>query len=367
MWGWLHAQVLGIELGRWLAALLVLAAFVFLQPVLLARFQRLANRLANRTRTRLDDVLLRAAEKPARWFLWLVGALLAAHLLAPEPSRAPLLRYLDAGVRAAAVALAAWFCWRLVEGLGAHLRERAAATETRMDDQLVVLGERTLKIFLVVVAIIVVAQNLGFSISGLVASLGIGGIAVAMAARDTIANFFGSVMLMLDRPFLVGDWIKTPAFEGVVEEIGFRSTRIRTFERTLVVVPNAELANMVIDNIDARPVRRVKMRIGLTYDTTPAQMRAFLERTKRLLAEHPGVDPSFFLVRFDEFGPSELSVFVYYYTKSTVWDEHLAVREEINLKLMELVEELGLSFAFPTRTVHLVQEGGDGGDRHGKG
>ena len=360
MWDWLHIKLLGIELGRWLAAVAVLALFVFVQPLLLARFHRFATRLAAKTRTRLDDVLLAAAEKPMRWLLWLVGAILAAHLLAPPAARTPLLRYMDAGARAAAVILAAWFLWRVVEGLGVYLRERAAATETKMDDQLVILGERTLKIFLVVVALIVAAQNLGFSVSGLIASLGIGGIAVAMAARDTIANFFGSVMLMLDRPFLVGDWIKTPAFEGIVEEIGFRSTRIRTFEKTLVVVPNAELANMVIDNMDARPVRRVKMRVGLTYDTTPEKMRAFLARVRKLLAEHPGVDPSFFLVRFDEFGASDLSVFIYYYTKSTAWDEHLAVREEINLRLMEIVEELGLSFAFPTRTVHLVEERDDG-------
>ncbi|RME81425.1 MAG: mechanosensitive ion channel family protein, partial [Zetaproteobacteria bacterium] len=164
------------------------------------------------------------------------------------------------------------------------------------------------------------------------------------------------IMILVDRPFHVGDWIKTAAFEGIVEEIGLRSTRVRTFEKTLVVVPNAELANMVVDNISARPRRRVKMRIGLTYDTKPDQMRAVLAGIERILREHPGVDDAFFLVKFDRFDDSALSIFLYYFTVSTDWAEHLKVREEVNLAIMDLVDEMGLAFAFPTRTVHLVEE-----------
>jgi len=200
---------------------------------------------------------------------------------------------------------------------------------------------------------------MGYSISGLLASLGIGGIAIAMAAKDTIANVFGSIMILVDRPFAIGDWVKTSEFEGVVEEIGFRSTKIRTFERTLVNVPNSALANMVIDNIDARNERRIKMRIGLTYDTTPAQMEAAIAGIEAILRDHPGVDQSYKLVKFDEFADSSLSIFLYYFSASKVWAEYLQVRQEINLQIMQLLESLDLEFAFPTQTVHLQKESSD--------
>jgi MscS family membrane protein len=174
-----------------------------------------------------------------------------------------------------------------------------------------------------------------------------------MAAKDTIANVFGSVMLLVDRPFTIGDWIKTKEFEGVVEEIGFRSTRIRTFAKTIVNVPNSMLANMVIDNIDARPKRRVKIRIGITYDTTPAQMQQAITGIENILKYHIGVDQEFSLVKFDEFEDSSLSIFLYYFTNTTHWEEYLQIRQEVNMQIMELLEELGVEFAFPTRTLHL--------------
>ena len=162
-------------------------------------------------------------------------------------------------------------------------------------------------------------------------------------------------MILVDRPFTVGDWIKTAEFEGVVEEVGLRSTRIRTFEKTLVNVPNSSLANMVVDNIEARPKRRVKMRIGITYDATATQMQQAIEGIEGILKHHSGVDLQGSLVKFDEFEDSSLSIFLYYFTKTTHWEESLQVRQEVNMQIMELLEKLGLEFAFPTRTVHLVE------------
>ncbi|MDQ6974500.1 MAG: mechanosensitive ion channel family protein, partial [Mariprofundaceae bacterium] len=221
-----------------------------------------------------------------------------------------------------------------------------------LDDQLVPFISKTLKLFLVVTGILVVAQNMGYSISGLIASLGIGGIAVAMAAKDTISNIFGSIMILVDRPFKIGDWVKTSAFEGVVEEIGFRSTRIRTFGKTLVNVPNSQLANMVIENMDARSKRRIKMRIGITYDASPEQVQQAVSAIEKILREHRGVDQSYFLVKFDTFEDSSLSIFLYYFSQSTVWEEYLQVRQEVNIQIMQAIEQLGLEFAFPSMSLY---------------
>jgi len=358
---WEQAQtwsVLDIAVTHWLASILILFATVVGRRWLLRIFHALAQGLAARTATPLDNMLLEAAEKPAGWLIYILGVLMAVHALNPPLKSFPILPAVDQAGRVASILIGAWFLWRLIDGLAAYFAARAAQTESSLDDQLVPFIARTLKIFIAITGVLVVAQNMGYSISGLIASLGIGGIAVAMAARDTIANVFGSVMILVDRPFMIGDWIKTAEFEGMVEEVGFRSTRIRTFGKTLVNVPNSKMANMVIDNIAARPKRRVKMHIGLTYDTPVKKMRQAVKGIEAILRNHRGVDQDFSLVRFDAFEDSALSVLVYYFTNATQWDEHLRVREEVNIQIMELIESLSLEFAFPTRTVHLAETTG---------
>jgi len=348
---------LGIPLLRWGVALLVLFAFIVAQRMAVRAYHRLTQALAERTESRLDDLLFAAAEKPAYWLILLLGILVTVHVLNPPRKDFPLLDPLDHGVRIAAIVLAVWFLWRLIEGSAAHLASQTGhAGEAMVDTQIVPFIAKTLKAFLVITGVLVIAQNLGYSISGLIASLGIGGIAVAMAARDTIANIFGSLMILIDRPFSIGHWIRTKDFEGVVEQIGFRSTRIRTFSKTLVNVPNSILANMVIDNIDAMPKRRVSMRIGLTYDAPRDKLQAAIDGIEAILKAHAGIDQDFSMVRFDEFADSSLSILLYYFTKSTRWDEHLQVRQEVNLQIMALLEKLGLDFAFPTRTVYIQQD-----------
>ena len=347
---------LDIPLARWLIAIAALFATVIAQRVVLSTFHAFAQRIASRTKTKLDDVLLHAAERPVGLLVYVIGILLTVHLLNPPADIFPLVELANNVGRVATILIGVWFLWRLIEGLSVYFSARAKETESSLDDQLVPFVSKTLKIFLVLTAVLMVAQNMGYSISGLLASLGIGGIAIAMAAKDTIANVFGSIMILVDRPFTVGDWIKGSDFEGVVEEVGFRSTKIRTFEKTLVNVPNSALANMVIDNIDARSVRRIKMRIGLTYDTSSSQMDAALKGIEDILIKHPGVDQSYKLVKFDEFADSSLSIFLYYFSASKVWEEYLQVRQEVNMQIMEMLEGMELEFAFPSQTLYLHNE-----------
>ncbi len=348
--------LLDIPVSRWLLAVLTLFATMVAQRLILSAFHVLAHSIAAQTETQLDNVLLEAAERPAGMLVLILGLLLTIHVLQPPLTSFPIVILADQAGRIISIIIGVWFLWRMIDGLSAYFTARAAQTDSSLDDQLVPFIAKTLKIFLVLTAVLVVAQNMGYSVSGLIASLGIGGIAIAMAAKDTIANVFGSVMILVDRPFTIGDWIKTSEFEGVVEEVGFRSTRIRTFGKTLVNVPNSTLANMVIDNIDARPKRRVKMRIGITYNATAKQIQQAIEGIESILKHHIGVDRDFSLVKFDEFEDSSLSIFLYYFTKTTHWAEYLQVRQEVNMQIMELLEKLDLEFAFPTRTVHLADQ-----------
>lgn len=346
-------SILDIPASRWFLAFILLVITLAVQRYFIKGFHHITHTITAHTETPLDDLLLTAAEKPASWLILIFGVMVSMHTLNPPSEAFPLIDIADKAARLAIIALGSWFTWRLINGFSAYFSARAAHTDTALDDQLVPFISKTLKIFLIFTLTLVLAQNMGYSISGLIASLGIGGLAVAMAAKDSISNIFGSIMILIDRPFTIGDWIKTKEFEGVVEEVGFRSTRIRTFAKTLVNVPNSQLANMVIDNIDAMPKRRVKMRIGITYDTTPEKMRQAIASIEKTLKHHVGVDQDFSLVKFDTFEDSSLSIFLYYFTKSTHWDEYLQVRQEINLEIMQALENLKLEFAFPSHSLYL--------------
>lgn len=336
------------------AFLFVLAGLVG-RRLLITFLSRFVSKVTSRSETDLDDLVVEAIERPTGWSVVVLGIYMAA-----ETFRPPQLvqEWLDGGLGLVVSLLLAWLMFRLVDVLTGVLSRWAEQTDGALDDQLVPLVSKAAKVTVGILAALMVLQNMGYSISGLIAGLGVGGLAVALAAQKTLSDLFGSIMLLIDRPFTIGDWVKSPdgSVEGVVEEIGFRSTRIRTFERTLVSVPNSRLADFIIDNMARRPTRRVWITVGLTYETTSAQMSEAVARIKRILSEHEGVDQEFYLVRFTDFGSSSLDIMVYYFSKSIVWDEYLAVREDVNLKIMDTLEEMGLSIAFPTRTVHLAAD-----------
>jgi len=320
---------------------------------------RVAKRLARVTTTHLDDMLITAVEKPLEWVIVVLGLYLAIYTLRPPEIIMGVLR---AGFWVPFSLLTAWMIFRCVNVFTSMLKAWAHKTDTTLDDHLVPLVERALQIMVWILAALMILQNLGYSVSGLLAGLGIGGLAVALAAQKTLADVFGSIMLLVDRPFVAGDWIVSPdrEIEGVVESVGFRSTRIRTFEQTLIAIPNNRLAEFVIDNISSRPYRRVWIAVGLTYDTPSELMRDAVSRIEQLLRTHPEVSQeSTILVRFNEIAENSLDIMVYYFTATTDWAEYLRIREDVNLKIMEIVESLGLQLAFPTRTVHLSSEPGE--------
>lgn len=237
------------------------------------------------------------------------------------------------------------------ESLGRLIDELVKKTENTLDDQLAPFIRKTLKVLVVVFGILSIFQNLGFNVVSLVAGLGIGGLAIAFAAQDTVANVFGSITLILDRPFQVGDWVKVTDTEGHIEEIGFRSTRIRTFYGSLVSIPNAVMAKEKIDNMGLRPTRRIRHTLGLTYGTPVDQIKLFTDRIRYIIFQQPKAVQDGVVVAFNAMGDFNLQILVSFHVRTTESSEELHIQEEVLFAIMDTAKEMGIEFAFPTQTV----------------
>jgi len=255
---------------------------------------------------------------------------------------------------AAAVAII-MVAYRAIDILMDVLARRASETETMFDDSLVPLLRTSMRLFVAFVGILFVLQNLDVNVSSLIAGLGLGGLAIALAAQDTVRNLLGGVTIFADKPFEVGDWVVVDGIEGTVETVGFRSTRVRTFYNSLVSVPNGNLMDSGIDNMGQRRWRRYKTTLGVGYHTTPDQMQAFVEGIRAIIQASPGMRQDYYIVEFHGFGATSLDVLVYCFMDAADWNEELRTRHVLNLDIMRLAESLQVDFAFPTQTLHIAQ------------
>lgn len=243
-------------------------------------------------------------------------------------------------------------CYLAAEAFGISIQEWAKTTETELDDQLAPFASKTLKVSVVAVGALIVLQNLGVNVTALLAGLGIGGVALAFAAQDTVANVFGTITILLDSPFKLGDHIKIGETEGTVESIGFRSTLIRTFYNSLVTLPNSVVAKEKIDNLAKRNGWiRFRQILGFTYDANPKVLQSFADNLKYQLLQDPSVDRERISVHFNGFGDSSLNVLVNFHFKLNVDEAELAKISSILDLIYEVSETQKLSFAFPTRTL----------------
>ena len=263
---------------------------------------------------------------------------------------------LTLALRAFSAASGVWLLYRLVDLVSAWLEYRATKTETRLDDQLAPMVRTFLKVVVVALGVVFVLQNLDIDVGGLLAGLGLGGLAFALAAKDTVANLFGALTIFLDRPFQVADAISVAGVEGVVESVGFRSTKIRTFYNSIVTVPNSAIADSVIDNLGARRFRRSRVMLGLTYDTPPELMQAFVEGVRAILHAHPNVRSDSYEAHFNAFSASSLDVLVNFHLEVPDWSTELRSKHDIFLQVLRLAADLGVDFAYPTQTIHVEQQ-----------
>jgi MscS family membrane protein len=252
----------------------------------------------------------------------------------------------------------AWLAMRLID-LGTEIvSARMVARGNAAGTSLLPIGRRLAKVFLLVLAVLSLLDNLDFDITGIIAGLGIGGLAIALAAQKTFENFFASMEIVGDRPVAVGDFCRFGDNIGTVEDIGLRSVRIRTLDRTVVTVPNSQFASLQLENFAERDRIRFYTVLGLRYETTAEQMRFVLVELKRLLVAHPRVHPDPARVRFVGFGAFSLDVEVYAYVETADWAEFLAIREDLLLRIIEIVESTGSGFAFPSQTLYLGKDDG---------
>lgn len=243
--------------------------------------------------------------------------------------------------------------YALADVLSLYFEKLAGRTSTTMDDQLVPIIRRSMKLIVIAVGILFILNNLNVNITALLAGLSIGGLALALAAQETLKNFFGSIMIFIDRPFQIGDWITSGDIDGMVEEVGFRSTRVRTFRNSVTSVPNGRLADQIIDNHGLRVYRRFNTHIAVTYDTPPDAIATFVEGLRKIVADHPHTRKDYYEIHLNEMGSSSLNILFYIFFAVPTWSEELTSRHQILMEVLKLAETLGVRFAFPTQTLHM--------------
>ena len=354
-------------LGELALSFFIILLTLFLRGVVAKMIFRFLRKLTTRTRWKHDDHFITVLEAPASTLILIIGIFLSATALPLAGEWEGILYMIFRGL---SIFVVFWALFRLSDVLIdilADLSEKTGSDAFRGFGSLI---KKSLRVFIIVVGAVMVIDNLGYNIRGIIATLGIGGAAFAFAAKDTIANIYGSIALALDRPFRVGDWIQVgDRVDGDVEEIGLRSTKVRTWPKTVISIPNAVLANEMIDNFSRMPKRRVRQVVGVTYETDPDTMVKIVEDIRKLLFEDEGVNTDFILVNWTDFGSSSLDILVYYFTRTTKWAEYMEVRQSINVKIAKVVKAHGSSVAFPTRTLYFEGDlarrmaGGDSPER----
>lgn len=335
--------------------LLVLAATVAAHFIARRALQHAEN-VASRTHNIWDDALIEAARRPLPVLIWLGGVSFALHLIHRQTGE-QLLEYLTPARNIGVVVCIAWFLFKLIRELANNVVTTRARTGEEVDRTTVDGLSKVSRIVVIVVAALAVMQTLGFSISGVLAFGGMGGIAVGFAAKDLLANFFGGLMIHLDRPFNVGETVRSPdkQIEGKVEHIGWRQTRIRSANMTLIYVPNALFTSIVVENPSRMSHRRIREVIGLRYDDLD-KMSAIVEEVKLMLQSHPGIDTGqTVVVAFDQFADSSLNFIIQAFTQTTELARFHAIKQEVLLQVSAIVARHGADFAFPTRTLYLNQ------------
>jgi MscS family membrane protein len=351
------SQNFGVEL--WIATLVAIALITVIANQAAQVVLRKMAKVTAQTTTVWDDALVRTASRPVLAAMWIVGASFMARVLQrqiEEPFLEEALALRDVGL----IICVAWFLIQFAGKVGRNVTEQRVARGEEVDRTTIDALVKLARLVTFIVTVLVVAQTLGFQITGLLALGGVGGIAVGFAAKDLLANFFGGLTIYLDRPFTVGDWIRSPdkALEGTVEYISWRHTRIRAFNKNPIYVPNSVFTTIVVENPSRMSHRRLKETIGLRYDDF-AVVLPIVDEVRQMLQDHPEIDSTqTLIVNFNQFGASSLDLMIYTFTKTTVWTTFHHVKQDVLLKIGQIIERHGAEIAFPTQTLHVQQPSG---------
>ncbi len=306
-------------------------------------------KITEKTKTDFDTNLVTAFRRPIISFINISGIVIALRNLNLTIEQEIMVLAL---FRTAVIIVIASGFYNLAGTSSALFHKLNKKLDIGMDRILIPIISKAIRFIIVAISLSIIAQEWGYDVNGFVTGLGIGGLAFALAAQDSLSNFFGGIVIILDKPFSIGDWILTPNVEGTVEDINFRSTKVRTFAHALVTVPNSTLAKNAITNWSKMGKRRISFNLGVTYTTPKGKLARCVKRIETMLKSHEEIHPETIFVNFDSFNHSSLDIFIYCFTNTTVWGEFLRVKEDINFKILEILEQEGVSVAFPSRSIY---------------
>ena len=357
---WLLQDFIGMEYWRWATLVIVISLGFAVDLTVRFFIRRLILAITNPQNQ--DDSLLaiikrvpRPAGAAAAGGIWLLFIAIAADVqILPKQ----FLVILQPAVSVYITLACIWFGFRGTDLLTWVAQKKASQSDNKLDDLLVPLLGKTLKAIVIVFGIVYLADSLSIQLTPIIAGLGIGGLGFAFAAKDTLENFFGSITVILDKPFTIGDWVEVDGVEGTVESVGMRSTRIRTFYDSLITIPNSILITTKCDNFARRRYRRWKQIVGVAYNTSPEKIATFCEGIRELLRDHPYTRKDYYQVWLNDFGGSSLNILIYVFWSAPDWQTELRERHRLILDIIRLAGDLQVEFAFPTRTLYLRKEDG---------
>jgi len=339
----------GNTLQSWFIALAIIVLSVLLGKVVYWLFARFIRIFTAKTKNRMDDIVVDMVEEPAVFMVVVIGIWFALKsLVLPETVSV----IIASAYQVIVALLIGWLLTRLFDALyKEYMIPLAERTENDLDDQLMPILSKGVKMIIWVMAIIIGLNNAGYDVAALIAGLGIGGLAMAMAAKDTVSNIFGGFTIFADQPFRINDRIKIAGYDGKVIEIGVRSTRLKTLEGRIVTIPNAKFADAPVENVSWEPSRKVKLDLGLTYDTTPEKMQQAMDTLQQINTDNPNTeeDPT---IAFNAFGDFAMNIMFIYYIKKG--QPIAATQSEINMEILKRFNQAGLEFAFPTQTLYNI-------------
>lgn len=337
----------------WVAELFVIVFVALLLGYVVSKLIDILEARAMKTTTVWDDAFLEACRVPSIWLIWILGINFAISL-STQRIDSPLQDLVEPANRLAFIVLGTLFVTGFIKRAERNLLHPDYMTKP-LDPTTVRAVAKLLRATVIITAVLVAMQLFGYSVSGLLAFGGIGGIAVGFAAKDLLANFFGGLMIYLDRPFSVGDWVRSPdkEIEGTVEDIGWRLTRIRTFDKRPLYIPNSAFANISVENPSRMTNRRIYETVGIRYCDIQS-MENIVSQVSDMLKAHESIDNGqTMIVNFNQFGPSALDFFVYTFTKTTDWIEFHGIKQDVLLKIAQIIQDNDAEIAFPTSTVHI--------------
>lgn len=360
----MNMKALSDNLGiSFLAEPWLLQAFLVILAAVLANIAthlllRYAEKITRLTSSPWDDAFIQAAKRPLPVAIWLICLSFAASIAGKDTGAAMFdaaPQFRNVGV----IICLAWYLIRLIRHAARNIVEMHEKSGTAVDHTTIDALSKLARLTVIVTASLAAMQTFGFSVSGILAAGGIGGLAIGFAAKDLLANFFGGLTIYLDRPFSVGDWIRSPdkEIEGTVEYISWRHTRVRAFNKNPIYVPNALFTTIVVENPTRMTHRRIKETIGIRYEDIGV-LAAIVADVKIMLQQHVAIDASqTLIVNFNTFGPSSLDFFIYTFTKTTNWIHFHEVKQDVLLKVAGIIDRHGAQIAFPTHTVHIEADG----------